>query len=148
MHVTDPTVLFSIDGSAHHRGPGYFDYSFPGDKSGFLVETFKGGQKVAGMNFSARPGLSIELEIGRDGQILVEHDGPIRTPKPRQEFFYPRNKPGHLTDPVLRGDSPIHEFDTMIPGPDGRPIDTKEALKADARWRDDRRQRGERQGIS
>ena len=27
---------------------------------------------------------AIELEIDRDGQILVEHDGPIRSPKPRE----------------------------------------------------------------
>ena len=87
VHVTDPSVLFSIDGSAQRPGPGYFDYSFPGSTSGFVVETFKDGQKVSGMGFSVKPGLSIELEIGRDGQIRVDHDGPIRTPKPRQDML-------------------------------------------------------------
>jgi serine/threonine protein kinase len=134
VHVTDPSVQFSIDGSAQRPGPGYFDYSFPGKKSGFVVETFKDGRKVSGMHFSAKPGLSIELEIGRDGQILVEHDGPIRSPKPRREYFYLRNHFSHPVHPVLRGDSPIHEFDTIISGLDGRPIDVKEALKTNAQW--------------
>ena len=87
VHVTDQSVQFSIDGSVQLRGPGYFDYSFPGKRSGFVVETFKAGRKVSGMHFSASPGLSIELEISSDGQILVEHDGPIRSPRPRESVL-------------------------------------------------------------
>jgi serine/threonine protein kinase len=134
VHVTDPSVQFSINGSVHHRGPGYFDHSFPGETSGFVVETFKEGRKVSGMHFSAKPNLGIELEIGGDGQITVEYDGPIRAPKPRREYFYPRNHPGHPTDPVLRGDSPIHATDSIPSGLDSRPLDTKKGLHADARW--------------
>jgi hypothetical protein len=135
VHVTDPSVQFSIDGTGQRVHPtGYYDFSFPGKTSGFVVETFKHGRQVSGMHFSAKPGLSIELEIGRDGQILVEYEGPIRTPKPRREPVYPQKVPGYLTDPVLKSDSPIHETATIPPRLEGRLIDTNEGLKADARW--------------
>ncbi len=134
VHVTAPSINFAIDGRAFPPRTGYFDYFFPGRTSGFVVESFKNGRKVSGMHFSARPNLSIELEIDRDGQILVEYEGPIRTPKPRREPTFPRNIPGHPTDPVLRGDSSIHETDTIPPVADGRPIDVQEGLKADTRW--------------
>ena len=130
VHVTDPSVQFSIDGSAPLRGPGYFDYSFPGKTSGFVVESFKDGRKVSGMHFSAKPGLGIELEIGRDGQITVEYEGPIRSPKPRQDVLpsLATNREGAADEtPVPLGKLPLQ---SELPGcaglrileysPDGR----------------------------
>jgi serine/threonine protein kinase len=134
VHVTDPHIQFSVDGQSSSSGVGYYDFSFPARTSGFVVQTFKDWLSVSGMHFSVTPGLSIELEIDRDGEISVEYEGPVRAPKPRREYFYPRDHPWHPIDPVLRGDSPIHEFDTSPPGLAGRPIDAKEALKTNVQW--------------
>ncbi len=72
----------------------------PGHGTGYSVEVFKEGIKIANEYYKLKPGMMVELEVLKDGSIIYGYVGPIRSP--------------------LLGAKP--EFDPRPLGPDGRPI--------------------------
>ena len=103
VHITDPSVRVVLNGIARLLKLATTITSSQ-QHSGCVVQAFKGTVKSPTKVFYLEPGMSVELEVGRDGLIVVDHEQPTRSPMPRHDHPSPLIMPRRRDDPVPRGD--------------------------------------------